>query len=49
MKGHIKEAVGVLTDDDTLKNEEKLDQVVPAPPSSQAMRVGRQGRGGRRA
>jgi len=28
MKGRIKEAVGVLTDDDRLKNEGKLDQVV---------------------
>jgi uncharacterized protein YjbJ (UPF0337 family) len=28
MKGRIKEAVGVLTDDDSLKNEGKLDQVV---------------------
>jgi uncharacterized protein YjbJ (UPF0337 family) len=28
IKGRIKEAVGVLTDDDSLKNEGKLDQVV---------------------
>jgi uncharacterized protein YjbJ (UPF0337 family) len=28
MKGRIKEAVGVLTDDDRLKHEGKLDQVV---------------------
>ena len=28
MKGRIKEAVGVLTDDDSLKNEGKLDQAV---------------------
>ena len=28
IKGRIKEAVGVLTDDDGLKNEGKLDQVV---------------------
>ena len=28
MKGRIKEAVGVLTDDDSLKNEGKLDQTV---------------------
>jgi uncharacterized protein YjbJ (UPF0337 family) len=28
MKGRIKEAVGVLTDDDSLKKEGKLDQVV---------------------
>jgi uncharacterized protein YjbJ (UPF0337 family) len=27
IKGRIKEAVGVLTDDDSLKNEGKLDQV----------------------
>jgi uncharacterized protein YjbJ (UPF0337 family) len=27
IKGRIKEAVGVLTDDDRLKNEGKLDQV----------------------
>jgi uncharacterized protein YjbJ (UPF0337 family) len=28
MKGRIKEAVGVLTDDDSLKNEGQLDQVM---------------------
>jgi uncharacterized protein YjbJ (UPF0337 family) len=28
MKGRIKEAVGVLTDDDSLKNEGKLDQTM---------------------
>ena len=28
IKGRIKEAVGVLTDDDSLKSEGKLDQVV---------------------
>ena len=28
IKGRIKEAAGVLTDDDSLKSEGKLDQVV---------------------
>ena len=28
IKGRVKEAVGVLTDDEKLKNERKLDQAV---------------------